>query len=358
MNFRKLYSMQLFSGLLMLLLLNTGCKKTSTDTTTVEKIIAADISSYPQIMETQPVFLDLNGQQKPMPVILKENGINTIRLRLWVNPASNHSSFEEVKNFSAQLKNQGFKIWLTLHYSDTWADPGHQATPQAWQSADFVTLKDSVYAYTKKVVQQIKPDYIQIGNEINNGLLFPQGSKAQLQQMIQLLNAGALAVREISANTKIILHYAGHMGASEFYSQVASVDYDMIGISYYPLWHGKDLQLLKNRLIELSNTYNKEVVIAETAYPFTLGWNDMTHNVVGSDDALILPDFPATPLGQKMFIRNIKTISTSFPKAKGFCYWGAELIAWKGSQATDGSSWENQSLFGFDNKALPILEEF
>ena len=111
-------------------------------------------------------------------------------------------------------------------------------------------------------------------------------------------------------------------------------------------------------MTSLSQTYGKEIVIAETAYPFTLEWNDWTNNIVGLEEQLILPDYPATEQGQRNFISAIKDISKETEKGIGFCYWGAELISWKGNQATDASPWENQAVFNFQNKALPVLEVF
>ena len=140
--------------------------------------------------------------------------------------------------------------------------------------------------------------------------------------------------------------------------RISNVDYDIIGLSYYPIWHGKSLIDLKNAMQTLGQTHNKEVVIAETAYPFILSWNDYTNNIVGLDNHLILPDYPASPVGQKAFIKEIKSIMVDLSKGIGFCYWGAELIAWKGNQATDASPWENQALFDFQNQALPVLNEF
>ena len=136
-------------------------------------INAVDISTFPQIELNNPTFKDSFGNTVPFLDILKSKKINTIRLRLWVNPFDEHSSFDEVKSFSDSLKSMGFNIYLTLHYSDTWADPGHQIIPQDWQNISYTTLKNRVYNYTKMVVQQINPDIIQIGNEINNGFLHP-----------------------------------------------------------------------------------------------------------------------------------------------------------------------------------------
>ncbi len=324
-----------------------------------EFISAVDISRYPEISNSNPVFFDLNGNQNEFLNILKESGVNTIRLRLWVNPCNEHSGFSEVKEFSRTLKSKGFKIWLTLHYSDTWADPGHQEIPIQWQGKSFATLKDSVFNYTQKVVKELKPNYIQIGNEINSGLLHPYGNISNnYQQFIELMQTGISAVRSNSNTTKIILHFAGIEGSYWFFNQVKTLDYDIMGLSYYPIWHGKSLNNLKAKMQYLSETFNKKILIAETAYPFTLKWNDWTNNIVGLDKQLILPEYPATPEGQRKFTGQIKALTKELDNGIGFCYWGAELISWKGNQSREASPWENQALFDFDNKALPVLREF
>jgi arabinogalactan endo-1,4-beta-galactosidase len=322
-------------------------------------ISAVDISSYPEISNSNPIFYDLEGNQNDFLTILKDNGINTIRLRLWVNPINEHSGFDEVKKFSQTLKTNGFKTWLTLHYSDTWTDPGHQETPIQWQGISFTALKDSVYKYTEKIVSKLQPDYIQIGNEINSGFLHPYGHISNnFQQYKELTNTAILAVRTNTKDTEIILHFAGIEGSDWFFNQVNTIDYDIIGLSYYPIWHGKSLENLTNNMAQLSQTHNKNVLIAETAYPFTLEWNDWTNNILGFKEQLILPEYPATSEGQKKFIKQIKKLTNEVKNGIGFCYWGAELIAWKGNQSADASPWENQALFDFDNNALPVLREF
>jgi arabinogalactan endo-1,4-beta-galactosidase len=172
------------------------------------------------------------------------------------------------------------------------------------------------------------------------------------------MNRAISTVRLHAPDTKIMLHYAGFDGSDWFFDKVKNLDYDLIGLSYYPIWHGKSIDSLKSKMNLLSRTYNKKIVIAETAYPFTLGWNDWTNNIVGLNEQLIMPDFPATVLGQKNFIKKIRTVTQEIELGYGFCYWGAELIAWKGNQSTQGSPWENQALFDFQNRALPVLSEF
>jgi len=324
-----------------------------------EFVSAVDISRYPEVMQFNPVFYDLNNKQKDFLDILKENGVNTIRLKLWVDPENEHAGFAEVKQFSKTLHSKGFKTWLTVHYSDTWADPGKQITPARWQQLNFSALKDSVNAYTKKVVDEMAPEFIQIGNEINPGFLHPLGNINNFDQFKQLLQAGIKAVRETNPDTRIMLHYAGLSGSYSFYNKLQDLDYDIIGLSYYPWWHGKNTGELESTLNQLSDAFDRDVIVAETAYPFTLEWNDWTNNIVGSEDQLILPDFPATELGQQDFIATIRQISwKNVERGLGFSYWGGEQIAWKGSEGTDASPWENLALFDFNNKALPVLKEF
>ena len=342
-----------------------GCSEndvnqTSNENIESEFISAVDISSYPQIEPNNPIFKDNNGVTVSFLEFLKSKGINTIRIRQWVNPIDQHSSFEEVKSFTETLKSMGFKIYLSLHYSDTWADPGSQITPMEWQNFSYSALKAIVYDYTKMIVEQIDPDIIQIGNEINNGFLHPEGNRySEPSQFLELLNEGIRAIRDhASGQTKIMLHFAGHEEANVFFNFVDGLDYDIIGISFYPIWHGKSISELEQNLIQLRTLYDKEIMIAETAYPFTLGWNDWTNNIVGLENQLILPEFPATPQGQKNFVQQIKIMMTNLNGGIGLSYWGAELIAWNGPESSEGSPWENQALFDFNNQALPVIEVF
>lgn len=318
---------------------------------------SCDLSYLPQIRANGVVCKNADGNIEDMLLTLKNAGMNTVRLRIWHTPTTSNSGFEEVKNLSAEIKSLGLKVWLTVHYSDTWADPGAQAKPKSWESATYQQLKDSVYNYTNRIMKEINPEFIQIGNEINNGLLFPDGSYTNLSQMSGLLASGIKAVRDNNKATKIILHYAGHEKAFDFFSLFNSLDYDIIGISYYPLWHGKDLLQLNSNINQLGNVLQKKVVLAETSYPFTFGWNDYTNNVIGSSDQ-ILVQFSATPEGQKDYLLSIKNMLLNSPNAIGFSYWGGEWISFKGNIAKDGSSWENQALWDFNLKSLPALEAF
>jgi arabinogalactan endo-1,4-beta-galactosidase len=155
-----------------------------------------------------------------------------------------------------------------------------------------------------------------------------------------------------------MLHYAGiGADASWFYNKMTTVNYDYIGLSYYPIWHGKNLEDVKSTISTLGQIHNKKVIIAETSYPFTLGFNDWTNNILGTTDQII-PLFSATPLGQKAYLLALKEKIKETQQGFGFCYWGTEWVAFRGNQSTNGSPWENQSLWDFNNRALPAMAAF
>ncbi len=346
--------------LALLLYVLAGCDKDQKTEPPVAEdsfVRAVDISFLPQIRASGISTYNREGHTEDMLTSLKNAGVNCVRLRLWNNPSDGHSGLEEVAALSEEIRQLGMKVWLTVHYSDTWADPGNQLKPALWQNISFNALKDSVYAFTQQAVTHIQPDIIQIGNEINNGFLWPDGSAGNMTGFRSLLESGIKAVRKSDTTIRIMLHYAGHTDAPSFFNQMQQLDYDQVGISYYPIWHGRDINALQESLHELSSQTGKEVLIAETSYPFTFGWNDWTNNIIGSSDQ-ILDEFPASEQGQLDFLLRIRSAVDSVSTGKGFCYWGAEWISFKGSQSTQGSSWENQALWDFNNKALPALEAF
>jgi arabinogalactan endo-1,4-beta-galactosidase len=321
-------------------------------------IRAADVSFIPSLRAAGTSFKTREGNPREILSILQDAGANTIRLRIWHTPKNNASGLEEVAQFSKELKQKGFKVWLTVHYSDDWADPGKQTKPAAWNELSTQALTDSVAFYTKRIMQRIQPDYIQIGNEINEGFLWPEGNITNRSTFLALLKAGIEAVRTTNSATKIMIHYAGVYEAYDFFSLLnsATVDYDIVALSYYPWWHGSDLAVVKSKLVETS-AHNKDIVIAETAYPFTLGWSDWTHNIMGLENQLV-SGYPATEQGQLDFLMKVRSLVAETPRGIGFAYWAPEWVAYKGTQATDGSSWENLCLFDFSFTALPAMRVF
>jgi arabinogalactan endo-1,4-beta-galactosidase len=321
-------------------------------------IRAADMSYLP-LIESEGTIFKKNGVAENALTTLKNAGCNTIRIRIWKNPSDNHSGLAEVKALALRVKQAGMKVWLTVHYSDTWADPGNQTPPSDWTSLSFANLKTAVSNYTTLLMTEIQPDIIQIGNEINSGFLWPQGHLINNEsQCLQLISAASTAIRNQSATTKIMIHYAGiGSGATWFFNKMSSINYDYIGLSYYPVWHGKILSDVNATITSLGETHNKKVIIAETAYPFTLGYNDYTNNILGLANQLV-PTYPATNQGQKEFLLAIKNLVKQNSRGLGFCYWGAEWVAFRGPTATNGSSWENQALWDFNNNALPVMDAF
>ena len=341
------------------MILAIACKKANTSSSNSHplEIKGADMSYLPEVRKSGLTFYNSTNQAEDMLTTLKSAGVNVIRLRLWKNPADNTSGFEEVKNLSEEIKSKGMKTLISVHYSDTWADPANQTKPAQWNGISYSALKDSVFQYTQKIVREMNPDYIQIGNEINGGFLWPDGDWNNPLQMKELLQKGISAVRSVNNTTKIIIHYAGYEYADEFFTNLSGMDYDIIGISYYPIWHGKDLDALRQSLTTLGTKQNKSILIAETSYPFTLSWNDYTNNVVGLNTQIIT-QYPATPAGQKEYIGKLMQIMKSIPKGIGVCYWGAEWVSYKGTVATNGSPWENQAFWDFTNNSLPVLEAY
>jgi len=356
------FSFYIVGGLLVGLLSIQACSEDRVDQLSPQSskdlIRSADLSFLPTIRKEGTVFYNAQQQAGDALDILKAAGCNTVRLRLWHTPVSSSSSLEEVHSFANEARAKGLKIWIVIHYSDTWADPGNQEKPAAWMNASATVLGDSVYNYTKRVVKLLNPEYVQLGNEINGGLLWPEGRISNLANFSLYLKRGAAAVRESSTTTKIILHHAG-TEADAFYATVKNqqIDYDIIGLSYYPRWHSKSLTEVSAALDRLSATNDKDIILAETAYPFTLGWNDYTNNLVGEASHL-LTGYPASPTGQKDFLMTIRSMMELTPRGLGFSYWEPEWVAYRGTEASDGSPWENMALFDFNRQALPGIEVF
>ena len=344
-----------------LLLFSFSCsnENSSNDTSQEVFIKGADMSFLPLIENEGTQYFNATNQSEDALITLKKAGCNTIRIRIWNNSPENLSSFNEVKALAQRVKNAGMKVWLCVHYSDTWADPGAQSIPAAWANLSFSDLKIAFTSYTSMLMTEIKPDIIQIGNEINNGFMWPKADLATHEsEFLELLSIASNTIRTQAPKTKIMLHYAGiGADASWFYNKMTAVNYDYIGLSYYPIWHGKNLEEVKSTISTLGQTHNKKVIIAETSYPFTLGFNDWTNNILGTTDQII-PSYESTPSGQKSYLLALKEKIKETQHGFGFCYWGTEWVAFRGNQSTNGSPWENQSLWDFNNRALPAMAAF
>jgi beta-galactosidase len=245
----------------------------------VDKMIGADISFLPQ-MEERGIHFSDKGIEKDAIEILKDHGFNYVRLRIFNDPAAD-SGYSPKKGFcdlqhtlqmAKRVKNSGLKLLLDFHYSDYWADPGHELKPSAWKGLGFPDLTKALHDYTKEVMlalqkQNTLPDMVQIGNEINHGIVWPDGRINNLDNLSQLLKAGISAVKEIVPSTIIMLHIAlggQHDESVWFLDNMLSrgVQFDVIGESYYPKWHGT-LDDLKNNLTSLSKKYQQDIIVAE-----------------------------------------------------------------------------------------------
>jgi arabinogalactan endo-1,4-beta-galactosidase len=208
---------------------------------------------------------------------------------------------------------------------------------------------------------------VQVGNEINAGMLWPDGSYEHMDNLAELLKAGYQAVKDCSSSALVMLHIAeggdndmarwwfGHMTHRQ-------VPFDIIGISYYPYWHGS-LAELQHNLNDISARYEKDVIVVETAYAFTDTEDDFHPNIATS--SLAIPDFPLTPAGQRAMFRDIMAVVRAVPDGRGLgvFYWDATWTAvpgngWEAANPESGNAWENQALFDYDERALPALAEF
>ncbi|CAM3982130.1 glycosyl hydrolase 53 family protein [Paenibacillus alkaliterrae] len=335
-------------------------------------IKGVDISTL-QAIEAKGIKFYDEGVEKELLVILKEHGVNYVRLRVWNNPvlAEGFNDAAHLITMSQRVKAAGMKLLVDFHYSDFWADPGKQVKPEAWKDLDFAGLKTAVYDYTAEVMNSLKavnayPDMVQIGNEINSGMIHPEGSTANFSQLTDLLKEGVRGVRDttpVGHETKIMLHLAeggDNHRFRTFFDQVetAQVDYDVIGLSYYPYWHGT-FQQLKTNMNDMVARYGKEIVVAEMAYAFTLDNDDSLSNIVGADQTKIA-GFPATVENQKLVTETVFNTVADVDEGKGLgaFYWEPAWVAGVGWTLGEGNGWENQAMFDFDGEALSSLDAF
>jgi len=286
------------------------------------------------------------------------------RLRIWHSPQDGYNDLTHTLDMAKRIKALGMGLLLDFHYSDTWADPAHQTKPAAWADLSFDQLREAVYSYTYAVIyalneQDTPVDMAQIGNEITGGMLWEDGhvqGEKHWSQLIDLLNAGIKGVHDgQSAPVEIMLHIdsGGNKDVSQwFFDHIGdAVAFDVIGLSYYPWWQGS-FDDLTNNMQMLAQRYNKPVLIAETAYPWTLKWADDTFNPVGEAKQL-LKGYDATPQGQQDFLSHLVEVIQAVPenRGRGFFYWEPDAI----SAPQWGSYWENLAQFDFTGKALPSL---
>lgn len=332
----------------------------------------ADISALPWLERAGAVYRDGNRPGDAI-AILRSHGCNLFRIRLFVDPDRNfaHSGgavqdLASVIALAQRVKASGAAFMLDLHYSDSWADPGHQPTPAAWAELDPVAMVTKLHDYTRDVLQRcaaagVAPDLVQVGNEITAGILWPTAQlyKAtgaaedrQWRELADLLNAGSRAVREESAaehrTIRVVLHVdrGGRAAPAWFFRtlQRTPVDFDIIGLSFYPSW-GDSIDTLKQNLSELIGTYHKDVLICETGYP-RKPLADIHERAMA---------WPQTPAGQKQFLDELIALLHAQPDGHGIGYvwWYPEAVPVAGLRVwRDGA----EAWFGDDGRLQPAAE--
>lgn len=337
--------------------------------------LGADLSYVNELEDCGVVYRQNQKEIDPYQLFAQE-GANIVRLRLWHTPDwTSYGTLNDLKKSIGRAKKEGMAVLLDFHYSDNWADPAHQIVPAAWKAVpNDAIMADSVYQYTFRVLQELKneqlsPDFVQIGNETNTEILMTKPSsenpKTDWNRNASLLNAGLNAVVDFNETNdlsiKTFLHVAQPDSAYVWFENAQKaglVDFDFIGLSYYPNWSKFDLGQLGETIKELKNNFKKEVMILEVGYPFSFKNYDSASNVLGEHSDL--NGYPVNAEGQLSFMLDlVSTVRNA--GGQGVIYWEA---AWVSSncktQWGTGSHWENAAFFDPENRneALPVFKFF
>ncbi|MBD5306957.1 MAG: arabinogalactan endo-1,4-beta-galactosidase [Bacteroides sp.] len=342
-----------------------------------ERYVGGDISLLPEYEEAGAVYKDESG--KPIENLLpflRQEGMNAMRVRVFVNPEDYKGedadpnacqTIESVIPLCKRIKQEGMALMLDFHYSDTWADPAKQYTPKVWEGLDDGELAQALYDYTRQSLLSlgeagITPDFIQTGNEISYGMLWgPEGtpeedqrktfmgSNANWERLGELLRSAGKACREVCPDAEIVLHTerTGDIPVQEnFYREMErmEIDYDIIGLSYYPYFHGP-LSSLDNSLSALESDFpDKDIMVVETGYSYR--WE-----VPGTNCPV---DYPYSEEGQANFAKDLVDMLRAHEKVDGLFWWWMEYNAFN----TDLSGWYNAPLFdSMTGRVLPALKE-
>ncbi len=356
-------------------------------TSSAQKYVGGDISLLSKYETNKAKYLDQNGKaiSGGMLAYFKAQGWNAMRVRLFVDPSKAPSDdkgegvcqdLDYVKTLGKQIKDAGLAFMLDFHYSDTWTDPGQHSTPSSWSSSDPEVLATTLYNYTKDCLNELiaagaTPDFIQPGNEITYGMLWPTGhcypdgnnhSGGTFANFAKYLQAGIKAIRETCPNAKVVIQteMSKSTNVTNFYRSLAryTSDYDVIGISYYPYHHGA-LSTLNAVLSSLENTYpDKKIQIVETGYYHCYYPEDAKYPVS------TFPNWPATEAGQLQFTKDLIAMLNQHSHVDGLYWWWPEAneygLNWNTKRVTD--SWYNASLFdnqtGYAMSSLYELKTF
>ena len=325
----------------------------------------ADLSYVNEMENCGAIYKDANNINTNPYKIFKDAGANLVRVRLWHNPTwTNYSDYSDVKKTIQKAKDQGMRVLLDFHYSDTWTDPSKQKIPAAWESEidNKEALGELLYNYTYETLNNLAlanllPEMVQVGNEINPMIL--QGEALvwpiNWDRNSYLINKGIKAVRDISKekNTEIevMLHIAQPENGLWWFKEATAngiTDYDWIGLSYYPIWSEYTLNNVGTAFSTLINTYKKKLMVVETAYPFTLENIDEANNIL--DSKALISGYPATEQGQLNYLNKLQEVIENAGGA-GLVYWEPAWVSTNCSTLWGkGSHWDNATLFDHTNK--------
>ncbi|MEO5689247.1 MAG: glycosyl hydrolase 53 family protein [Burkholderiaceae bacterium] len=364
-------------------------------------MVGADVSMLAEVERHGGHFARADGSAADPLLVLQEAGVNWVRLRLWHTPVfaadvvenghvvvkkgapvgGGNNDLAATMRLARRAKALGQKVLLDFHYSDFWADPATQTKPAAWTDLHGAALQAAVREYTAGVLDALdavggSPDMVQIGNETNAGMLWPDGQTWSADKSAQiggdvafaaLLRAGIEGVRANDARNhrhlSVMLHLAGGTDPDlchHMFDLFAAehLDYDVIGLSYYSYYHGP-LAALKSNLDELAGRYRKPLIVVETAYGWTTDNGDDTTNLFNAEQAAKV-GWPATVTGQARAIRAVIDTVAAVPLGlgRGVFYWEPAWIPAKGAgwRTGDGNNWDNQALFDFSGRALASMQ--
>lgn len=353
-----------------------------------------DLSTLLELERCGAKYYD-NGEERDLLAIMKSYDVDTIRIRLWNDPWSEtgesygagENDLKTSLEIAKRVTTAGFGVLLNFHYSDFWADPGKQIKPKAWADYGVKELEQAVYDYTLESMRTfldagVNITMVQVGNELSNGLLWPEGKVPNYDNIATFVNAGIRAVRKADAAIPVMIHL-DNGGNNALYREwfdnftKRGEDFEIIGLSYYPFWHGS-LQMLNDNMNDIAERYGKDLVIAEVSMGYTMEdyknyekLSDEERKGYATRPALVEKiEYPMTKQGQydfmEDFLNRISHIKGG--KGKGFFYWEPAWIPVPGSGwATPaslkymndpgpcGNEWANQALFDYDGNALPTL---
>ena len=321
-------------------------------------IFGMDVSSVLAEEASGVKYYNFDGKETDLFRLLADNGINTVRVRVWVNPfddagngfGGGNCDISTAVEIGRRAAACGLKLLMDFHYSDFWADPGKQMVPRAWAGMEIEEKTQAVYDYTLNCLKQLKEAgadvcMVQTGNETNGALC----GETTWMNIAYLMDAGARATREVYPEALVALHFANPEKADsyrtyakkmDYYEKNGLIHYDVFATSYYPYWHGT-LDNLSEILTEIADTYGKKVMVMETSYAYTAEDTDFSANTVG-DGGGVVKDYPFTPQGQANSIRNITdTVVNRTPAGIGVVYWeGAWISVGTDSWEANHEKWE------------------